>query len=65
MLLVLGQAKNIHKQRVRTSDKLAMSQTSSGNPYSSDSIQEAIMIHFNLPVFLCNPWHDQDILENL
>ena len=32
--MVQSQEKNIHKPRTRTSDNLAMSQTSSSNPYS-------------------------------
>ena len=45
---VLCQAKNIHKQRAKTSGKLAMRQISSGNPYSIESIQEEITFYFHL-----------------
>ena len=42
VVLVLSQAKNIHKLRARTSGNLAISQTSSGILYSIASIQQAM-----------------------
>ena len=47
-ILVLNQARNIHKQRARISGNVAMSQTSYVNPYLIDSIQEAFTIYFNM-----------------
>ena len=40
--------KNINKLRARASDKLAISQTSSGNPYFFERIQEAFLFYYNM-----------------